>query len=369
MKKTTLHQCNNLPDDLKFWITEWIVSKVYAIKKKQISESKEKKVGKLVREDVGQNIRSAKNIKEIKECVLLGAKQGLQNLNNNFNPLYQFYNFIIDDKKIDDIAKIDTNKTNSFIQIVLADKSAKTQEQYYTQIKSFFKFIEQNITDDFKFNIGYLRNGMRATSPVDKSQKVEQTFLEPSELLIFLKKLKTGCRFNHPNNFQAIIMIKFLCYGGLRKEELTKLQLDSYSVEKMDGDEYMKILVEGKGDKQRIVYIQYSLIKEEFLKFLQIREEMQEDSNALFVTRESTQYSPRSVEDMVFRAYKNTGFGGRGLSVHSLRRSFATYLYANGVKLEDIAKLLGHSSTEMAETYMYLSQQKKYEVVDLLECI
>lgn len=204
--------------------------------------------------------------------------------------------------------------------------------------------------------------------PIDKSQKVEQTFLEPRELLRFLKKIKNA-RFNHPNNFQTIMMLKFLCYGGLRKEELSKLQLDSYSIERMDNDEYMKILVEGKGDKPRVVYILYSLIKEEFEKFMIIRKDMQKDSDALFITRDSTQYSPRSVENMVYRAYKNTGFGSRGLSVHSLRRSFATYLHANNVKLEDIAKLLGHNSTEMAETYVYLSEQKKYEVIDLLESI
>lgn len=368
MKKIKLNKHNSIADDLRFWIAQWMATKVYAVKVKPISKEKEKKVGKLVKEDVESNILNSKDLEEMRSHILLGKSQGLYNLANNFNPVYQFYNFTVENKKITDISQINTTFTDSFVQIALADKTAKTQELYYDQVKSLFKFIESNITDDFKFNIGYLRNGMRATSPIDKSQKVEQTFLEPRELLKFLKKIKEA-RFNHPNNFQTIMMLKFLCYGGLRKEELVRLQLDSYSIEDMDSDKYMKILVEGKGDKQRIVYIQYSLIKEEFEKFMAIRKDMQKDSNALFVTREGTQYSPRSVEDMVFRAYKNTGYGGRGLSVHSLRRSFATYLHANNVKLEDIAKLLGHSSTEMTETYVYLSEQKKYEVVDLLECI
>jgi len=175
IKKINLHQYNNIKYDLLFWLKQWMITKVYSVKVKPIIEEKEKKVGKLVKEDVETNILNSKDIEEMRTHILLAKRQGLYNLPDNFNPLFKFYNFTIYSKKIDDIAEIDTNFTATYVYMVLAMNTPKTQELYYDQVKSFFKFIENNITDDFKFNIGFLRNGMKATSPIDKSQKHEKS--------------------------------------------------------------------------------------------------------------------------------------------------------------------------------------------------
>lgn len=368
MNKAKLENSNNLAGNLLFWIKQFMGQKVYTVKVKELSSIKRKSVGELNKDEVCKNILSAKDIEELKAHAFAAKKQGMYNLPDNLNPQYKFFNFVIGDKNLTGIKQINTDTVHSFVQVALAKNTPKTQEQYYDQVKSLFKFIENNNQEGHKFNIGLLRNGKKSTSPIDKSIVVEQTFLEPRELLGFLKKIK-NLRFNHPNPLQTGMILKFACYGGLRKEELVKLDLDSYCLEKFGSETYMKLSIKGKGDKEREVYVLYSLIKKEFEIFLETRKEMQKKSNALFVTRLSTRYSPRSIEEMVFRAFINTGYGGRGLTVHSLRRSYATYLYSSGVNIEEIAKLLGHSAEEMTETYIYLSQQKKYEVVDLLESV
>jgi integrase/recombinase XerD len=41
-------------------------------------------------------------------------------------------------------------------------------------------------------------------------------------------------------------------------------------------------------------------------------------------------------------------------SLHTLRHSIATHLLSNGMKLEQIAKFLGHSSLESTQIYTHL---------------
>lgn len=361
MQKVKLYQYNNIQDDLLFWIKQFLAPKVYSSKEKKL-------ITKEDRDKICENLLESNHIDMLRGHIRVARSKGLYNLPDYLNPLYKLYMYIVDDMKIDDIQKLDTTFINIYVEIGLAKNTSKTQQLHYDQIRSLFKFIENNNSDEYKFNIGFLRSGEKTKSPVNKTKKTKQTFLEPSDLAKFIGKLK-DLKTNHPNNFHTRVMIKFLCCGGLRKEELVRLQLSSYAIEDVNGEKHIKILIDGKGDKQRIVYILYSLMGKEFEEFISLRISMQKDSNALFITRDSTEYSSRSVEDMVFRAYKNTGYGSKGLSIHSLRRSFIVYLHSSNVTLENIGSLLGYSPIEMGEIYVYLSEQRKYKVVDLSQCL
>jgi integrase/recombinase XerD len=44
-------------------------------------------------------------------------------------------------------------------------------------------------------------------------------------------------------------------------------------------------------------------------------------------------------------------------SLHTLRHSIATHLLSNGMKLEAIAKFLGHSSLESTQIYTHLVEE------------
>lgn len=361
MKKTNLYQYNNTKEDLLFWIKQFIAPKIYSTKEK-------KPITKGEKDELHKSILDSSDIDTLRSDIRLARTKGLYNLPDVFNPLYKLYKHVLKDKKIDDIEKLNTTYINVYVEVALAKNTSKTQQLHYDYIRSLFKFIENNNSDDYKFNIGLLRSGKRATSPIDKTKKPKQTFLEPSDLVKFIEKLK-DLKINHPNIFQTRVMIKFLCYGGLRKEELANLKLSDCSIENLERVKYMKLLIIGKGSKERVVYIKYSLIKEDFLSFMDIRKDALTDNDFLFITRDNKGYSLRAIEDMVSRAFKNTGFGGRGLTVHSLRRSFSTYLHANGKTIEEISRLLGHSKVEFTELYTFVSQEKKYQIADLLEDI
>lgn len=361
MTPAGVNQFNNIQDNLLFWIKQFIATKVYIVKeKKEITKDK--------KNSLHVKILNSKDIDELREHTREARREGLYNLPDNLNPLYKFYKHIEADVKIANIKKIDTTYTSSYVENGLAENTSKTQELHYDQIKSLFKFIENNNSEKHRFNIGYLRSGKKATSPIDKSKPKKQTYLEPEELIEFLRRLK-DCNFTHPNKFQPIVMIKFLCFAGIRKEELVNLKRKDICKTKIEKEVYLKILVHGKGNKERLVYIKYSLIKKDYLAFMRIRLDTETDSEYLFITRNGKEYSHRTIEDLLRRVFESTRFDNRGLSAHSLRRSMCTYLYSEGVRIEYISKLMGHSSEEMTETYIFLSEQKKYEIVDLLENI
>ena len=47
----------------------------------------------------------------------------------------------------------------------------------------------------------------------------------------------------------------------------------------------------------------------------------------------------------------------KDISTHTARHTFATYMLANGVSIESVAKMLGHSDTKMTRHYAKVLDQ------------
>jgi integrase/recombinase XerD len=57
----------------------------------------------------------------------------------------------------------------------------------------------------------------------------------------------------------------------------------------------------------------------------------------------------------------NTELQQKEIGLHTLRHSIATHLLQNGMKLEAIAKFLGHSSLESTQIYTHLLEKENDE--------
>jgi site-specific recombinase XerD len=53
------------------------------------------------------------------------------------------------------------------------------------------------------------------------------------------------------------------------------------------------------------------------------------------------------------------GINGKKYSAHSLRHTFGSLLVEEGIDMEDIRELMGHSSTTVTKIYVELVQQRK----------
>lgn len=149
--------------------------------------------------------------------------------------------------------------------------------------------------------------------------------------------------------------IMILLYdSAIRLEELLGLKLSDLNL--MTGNSYIRI--HGKGDKERIVAIIDKTMKHLQLYMKYYHAGVTSRNRPLFYTVIKNQMhtmSPGNVERFINK-YANVIRGDYpNLPVrvypHMFRRTRATNLYQDGVELELVSRILGHSSTQTTRIY------------------
>ena len=373
MKKAVLTPFNDITQDLLFWIKTFIADKAmiqkiddgYTDKKPKKSDTDNTLVF-FDREAWCNKIIEAKDIDEFREITFQIRREGLKKLSTFSVPLIHLYEYMIAQKKLHSVREIDTNIIHTYIALNFTSYSEHTQMNYYTHIRSLFKFIDENSKseDDFQFKIGRTVVGKRAKAPVNLSPKKSEKYLEPNEFVKLIKSFqKYSTKTKHPNTLQPLFLMKIFCFTGLRSNELRNLKREDVSFKKIDGKKYMQLFVHGKDDKDRFVYVNYELIKKEYESS---EAERDTDCEYLFYTNTRKQYANNSIYDLVKRFYAHSDVDTSDLDVHGLRRSRATYLYSKGVSFETISKVLGHSEKEMSEFYIFASRQSFKNIAEHL---
>jgi site-specific recombinase XerD len=158
----------------------------------------------------------------------------------------------------------------------------------------------------------------------------------------------------------AIISILF--GAGLRREEITKLNLDDYHPEDA------KLVVRGKRSKQRIAYLGDGALAA-LGYWLELRGE---DAGPLFVSmkrggtlRHGRRLSPQSIYYLLKIRAKRAGV--KPFSPHDLRRTFVSRLLDSGVDIAIVAKMAGHSNIQTTARYDRRPEDAKRRAASLLQ--
>jgi integrase/recombinase XerC len=158
-----------------------------------------------------------------------------------------------------------------------------------------------------------------------------------------------------------------LLYGcGLRVAELCGLNVEDVDV---DGQ---RVRVMGKGGKERVVPMGDFAARAvgEYLasgrpaclpssggKGDSLREP---DRSALFFNRRRRRMGVRDARALVDR-YVRAVLGGRKVSPHTLRHSFATHLLEGGADIRTVQDLLGHASLATTQRYTHVSRGRLFD--------
>ncbi len=150
-----------------------------------------------------------------------------------------------------------------------------------------------------------------------------------------------------------------ICYGcGLRRNEAKHLNIDDINLDK--GIVHVK---KGKGNKERLVPINSSNIRylEDYL--FNARPVLLKGTNteAYFVSMRNQRMNDQTMNlrlRILVQKTKNPIIIDKAPTLHTLRHSIATHLLSNGMKLEHIAKFLGHSSLESTQIYTHLVEEE-----------
>lgn len=160
---------------------------------------------------------------------------------------------------------------------------------------------------------------------------------------------------------RAIIAIFYGC--GLRKDEGARVNI-------MDIDTYKGLLFvrKAKGNKQRYVPIapkhledikdylengrNWFLLEHKAVHYYKLAKKKQNtDDEAFFINNQGTRMLTIYYRLSILK--ERAGID-KEFSTHTLRHSIATHLLQSGMKIEDIAKFLGHSSLESTQIYTHI---------------
>lgn len=181
------------------------------------------------------------------------------------------------------------------------------------------------------------------------------------KLPAFLKEAETENLFDiieFDDDFEGVrdkCMLELLYGCGLRRSELLSLRFQ-------DIDLYaMQILVQGKGNKERIIPFGKH-VKQSLEAYMRIADEENISYQPEFFRRKTGKpvYAGLIYKQVKKHLDKVSSLSQK--SPHVLRHTFATHLLDNGADLNAIKELLGHSSLASTQVYTHNSIKKLQRV-------
>lgn len=152
---------------------------------------------------------------------------------------------------------------------------------------------------------------------------------------------------------RAIFTLMLHC--GLRVGEITRLRLDDLL---MRGTELARLRIQGKGQKERIVFLSPSgaMLLAEYLSVRSISQ-----SPRIFLNRRG---HPITITGIQLQLASYCHKADIWITCHQLRHTFASRMVEGGMAVTSVQKLLGHSSIRTTQRYIQVSDlqvEKDYQ--------
>lgn len=245
-----------------------------------------------------------------------------------------FNKITIKDVSIRLLRKIQLNDLYDYLTFLCDEKHLKpiTRARKCSSVRIFFKYLYE-ILKVIKYNPA---NNLQKP----KIEKREAVYLSFNECVSLIKTVKNCKNRNKKRNY-AIIIIFLNC--GIRLSELTKINISD--IDFIDN----KIRIIGKGNKERIIYLNNACIN----AINAYKEDRTE--GALFLSERKNRISRREVQYIIKNEFRNAGLSEK-YTVHKLRHTCATIMYQYGhVDIRLLQKILGHENITTTEIYTHVT--------------
>lgn len=210
-------------------------------------------------------------------------------------------------------------------------------------IKSFYKFlyrklkiIDYNISDELEF---------------PKIPKTLPTYLTLEEA----KELLNSLDYLSPEYYRDYCIFTLFLNCALRISELTGIDLDDI--------EDNRLKIRGKGNKERIIYLNKSCLKaiDDYLKYYRNKRKdllKSDDVKALFISSRKRRISPRTIQIKMKKILTNTNIVKPNCTPHKLRHTCATLLYRfTDIDIRELQVILGHENISTTQIYTHVCNE------------
>ena len=279
------------------------------------------------------------------------------------NDLYTFFRFLkqirglvpadipfeeikINDLTLETVSSVTLNDAYMFLVYCKDERenNERTRARKATTLRMFYKYLT-------------VQKRLLSENPLQEldSPKIKKTlpkYLTLDESLDLLNAVDG--KFKERD--YCIITLFLNC--GMRLSELVSLNLG-------DIRSNNTIIVTGKGNKERTIYLNNACIDaiNAYLPFRPV--DGIKDKNALFISRQKGRISPKTVQYIVKTTLEKAGMKDRELSTHKLRHTAATLMYQYGnVDVLAIKEMLGHESLSTTQIYTHIMDEQLQKAAD-----
>ena len=251
-----------------------------------------------------------------------------------------FNEIVITDLSLDTIASVTLSDAYMFLVYCKDSRNnnERTRARKATTLRNFYKFltVQKKLIDENPLQ--------ELDSP--KIKKTLPKYLTLDESIALLNAVDG----KYKERDYCIITLFLNC--GMRLSELVSLNLT-------DIRSNNTLVVTGKGNKERTVYLNDACVDaiNAYLPYRPV--DGVKDKNALFISRQKTRISPKTVQFIVKSTLEKAGLSGRELSTHKLRHTAATLMYQHGsVDVLAIKEILGHESLSTTQIYTHIMDEQ-----------
>ena len=256
-------------------------------------------------------------------------------------------------------------------KILLSGQSKSTLTNYgrkVAQISLHYGKLPQNITEkevnrylasiarnaktpslsDFKFYVHGLRYCYRLLGMNDKALKLPSIH-EPQKLPVVLNRQECIALFKAPELLKHRVLLSLIYSAGLRAGEASRLKIAD-----IDSGRMMIHIRQSKFNKDRYVPLSPRIL-EGLRKYYYACQPME------YLFNGNSAGSPLSIKGMQWalrEAVKKCKLQ-KGISLHTLRHSYATHLLEEGMDIVSIKELLGHERIQTTMVYLHVARPNR----------
>ena len=217
----------------------------------------------------------------------------------------------------------------------------RSQARIISGVKGFYKFLRLE---------GYMDNDPTELLPTPRIGRHLPEVLTIDEI----DRMIDCIDMSKPEGQRNRAIIETLYGCGLRVTELVTLQLSQLFME----ERY--VIIQGKGNKQRLVPISPVAIEQIALYLEQTRSHQvakRGSEDILFLNRRGAMLTRQMIFHIVKQLCELAGIR-KVISPHTLRHCFATHLLEGGANLRAIQQMLGHESITTTEIYVHIDRTR-----------
>ena len=241
-----------------------------------------------------------------------------------------------------------------YIQQLHTTYKPRTVKRKIAAIKAFYTYLEKQ---DFLKENPFHKIDYRFKEPIRLPKTITLHELNHLYQSLYAYSKQTSNRVIT----RDIAILELLICSGIRVSEVSHLLKSNVFIRENT------IIINGKGSKERIIYIDNQNLIQSLLSYQRLFQDEIEKSpyffiNRFFVNNRGNRYTEQSIRFMIVK-YCHLFHIDSHITPHMFRHTFATMMLEEDVDIRYIQEILGHSSITTTQIYTHMSAHKQKEIM------